>query len=235
MQAPTDQDYNFTLLAQHKPIMPNTAALLPSLIIAVANAIDTNAEEVTALDQAIGDGDHVANLQRGLQALLEQNEALGQQDWQAALQKIGMTVMSTIGGASGALYGTLFVAMSKNLQNQALTKTTFADAFLSGVEAVKRRGKADKGEKTMLDVLIPVAELLQQEGSKPSKIMDVLDQVKKAAIAGVESTRDMVATKGRASFLGERSRGHIDAGAKSSQLMICAIIDCLAANLAPPA
>jgi phosphoenolpyruvate---glycerone phosphotransferase subunit DhaL len=205
--------------------MTNTSAVLPSLIKAVANTIEANAEELTALDQAIGDGDHVANLQRGIQALTAQSDALSQLDWQAAFQKIGMTVMSAIGGASGSLYGTLFIALSKNMQDQPLTLTTFADVFLKGVEAVKQRGKADKGEKTMLDVLIPVAEYLQQNASNP----DVIAQVKQVAIAGAESTRDMIATKGRASFLGERSRGHIDAGAKSSQLMICAIVDALVA------
>ncbi len=204
--------------------MPNTADILPKLILAVAKTIEINAEELTALDQAIGDGDHVTNLQRGLQALAAQSEALSQLDWKTALQKIGMTVMSSIGGASGSLYGTLFIAMSKSLQNQSLTLTTFADVFSKGVEAVKQRGKADKGEKTMLDVLIPVAEYLHQNADKP----DVIDQLKQAAMAGAESTRDMLATKGRASFLGERSRGHIDAGAKSSQLMICAIVDVLA-------
>ncbi len=205
-------------------IMLNTTVLLPNLILAVAKTIEINAEELTALDQAIGDGDHVTNLQRGIQALTAQSEALSQLDWQAALQKIGMTVMSSIGGASGSLYGTLFLGMSKNLQNQPLTLTTFADVFLKGVEAVKQRGKADRGEKTMLDVLIPVAEQLQKDANKP----DLLEQIKLIAIAGVESTRDMLATKGRASFLGERSRGHIDAGAKSSQLIICAIVDALA-------
>lgn len=207
--------------------MLNTAVLLPSLIEAVAKTIENNAEELTALDQAIGDGDHVANLQRGIQALMAQSGALSQLDWQVALQKMGMTIMSSIGGASGSLYGTLFVAMGKNLQNQPLTLTTFADGFLKGVEAVKQRGKADRGEKTMLDVLIPVAEQLHQGATKPSQMIDLFEQVKETAMAGAESTRDMVATKGRASFLGERSRGHIDAGAKSSQLMICAVVDAL--------
>lgn len=210
--------------------MSNNTALLPNLILAVAKTIDNNAEELTALDQAIGDGDHVTNLQRGIQALTAQSDALSQLDWQTALQKIGLTVMSSIGGASGSLYGTLFMAMSKNLQNQPLTLTTFGDVFLKAVEAVKQRGKADKGEKTMLDVLIPVAEQINQNADKP----DVFQQIKQTAITGAESTRDMVATKGRASFLGERSRGHIDAGAKSSQLMICAIVDVLTTKLATP-
>ncbi|NOS73387.1 MAG: dihydroxyacetone kinase subunit L [Methyloglobulus sp.] len=210
--------------------MPNTTALLPSLIQAVANAIENNAIELTELDQAIGDGDHVTNLQRGIQTLTAQSNELSQLDWQAALQKMGMTVMSSIGGASGSLYGTLFLAMSKNLNNQPLTLTTFADVFLKGVEAVKQRGKADKGEKTMLDVLIPVAEQLHQNANTP----DVFEQIKQTAITGAESTRDMVATKGRASFLGERSQGHIDAGAKSSQVMICAIVDALSEKSTTP-
>jgi phosphoenolpyruvate---glycerone phosphotransferase subunit DhaL len=206
--------------------MPNTTGLLPNLINAVAKTIERNAVELTELDQAIGDGDHVDNLRRGIQALVAQGEALSQLDWQAAMQKIGMTVMSSIGGASGSLYGTLFIAMSKNVQNQPLTLTVFADAFAKAVEAVKQRGKADKGEKTMLDVLIPVADVLYHNAAQP----DVLEQVKQTAMAGAEATRDMLATKGRASFLGERSRGHIDAGAKSSQLMICAIVDVLVAS-----
>lgn len=210
--------------------MTSTTTVLPNLILSVASTIEKNAVELTALDQAIGDGDHVSNLQRGIQALSAQSEALSQLDWQAALQKIGMIVMSSIGGASGSLYGTLFIAMSKNLQDQPLTLTTFADVFLKGVEAVKQRGKADKGEKTMLDVLIPVAELLHQSANSP----DVFDQIKQTAIAGAEFTRDLIATKGRASFLGERSRGHIDAGAKSSQLMICAIVDALSEKSTTP-
>lgn len=206
--------------------MTNSTALLPNLILAVAKTIETNADDLTALDQAIGDGDHVTNLQRGIQALAAQSEALSQLDWQAALQKIGMAVMSSVGGASGSLYGTLFMAMSKNLQNRPLTITVFAEVFMKAVEAVKQRGKAERGEKTMLDVLIPVAERLLQNANQP----DVLEQVKQTAIAGADATQNMLATKGRASFLGERSRGYIDAGAKSSQLMICAIVDVLTAS-----
>lgn len=201
--------------------MSQTTANIPKIIQAVAKTIETNAEELTELDQAIGDGDHVSNLQRGLKALTVQSEALSQLDWQTALQKMGMTILSSIGGASGSLYGTLFIALSKNLQNQPMTQTTLAGAFLQAVEAVKQRGKADRGEKTMLDVLIPVAERFNQDSGNPA----ILDQLKLIAKEGAESTRDMVATKGRASFLGERSKGHVDAGAKSSQLMICALID----------
>ncbi|HEY8094694.1 MAG TPA: dihydroxyacetone kinase subunit DhaL [Methylobacter sp.] len=218
-------------------------ALLPSLIQAIDNVIETNAEEVTALDQAIGDGDHVTNLQRGIKALAAQSDELARLDWAAAWQKIGMTMMTAVGGASGSLYGTLFVAMSKAARDRpvvsgverALDLLAFAEIFSSGVEAVKQRGKADAGEKTMLDVLIPVAASLRQAAVDSLELPVALENVAQTAIAGMESTRDMLATKGRASFLEERSRGHIDAGAKTSQLMICALVDVLTKHLTSPA
>jgi dihydroxyacetone kinase-like protein len=214
--------------------MPLVTALLPDLIQAMDRAIEANAEEVTALDQAIGDGDHVTNLRRGIKALIAQADELARLDWVMAWQKIGMTMMTTVGGASGSLYGTLFIAMSKAAQDRPLDLQSFADIFSSGVEAVKQRGKADAGEKTMLDVLIPVAASLRQDAAEAVAISEVMKNVSRAAVAGMESTRDMLATKGRASFLGERSRGHIDAGAKTSQLMICAMVDVLTARLATP-
>lgn len=207
--------------------MSFTPALLPRLIEAINDTITTNAEEVTALDQAIGDGDHVINLQRGLIALMAQREELSQLDWANAWQKMGMTIMSTIGGASGSLFGTLFVTMSKSARNhQAINQQTFAAIFKAGVDAVKQRGKADAGEKTMLDVLIPVADYLQT--AVDISLPELLENVPKVAIAGMEATRDMLATKGRASYLEERSLGHIDAGARTSQLMICALVAVLA-------
>ncbi|MDP3875389.1 MAG: dihydroxyacetone kinase subunit DhaL [Methylobacter sp.] len=215
--------------------MQLTPALLPGLIRAINAVIETNADEVTALDQAIGDGDHVTNVQRGLKALMAQSEELAGLDWVAAWQKIGMTVMTAVGGASGSLYGTLFVAMSKAGRDKALDLAAFAEIFSSGVEAVKQRGKADAGEKTMLDVLIPVAAYLRQAASDGVALPEVLDNAARTAIVGMESTKDMIATKGRASFLEERSRGHIDAGAKTSQLMICALVDVLAKQLTTPA
>ncbi|MGZ8221357.1 MAG: dihydroxyacetone kinase subunit DhaL [Methylobacter sp.] len=209
-------------------------ALLPSLIQAIDNVIETNAEEVTALDQAIGDGDHVTNLQRGIKALMAQSDELARLDWAAALQKIGMTMMTAVGGASGSLYGTLFVAMSKAARERPLDLQAFAEIFSSGVEAVKLRGKADAGEKTMLDVLIPVAASLRQDAAESVAISEVLKNIARTAVTGMESTRDMLATKGRASFLEERSRGHIDAGAKTSQLMICVLVDVLTEHLTAP-
>ncbi len=214
--------------------MPFTSSLLPELIEATAEAIAKNAEEITLLDQAIGDGDHVTNLQRGLDALMMQRTEISQLDWPAAWQKIGMVVMSTIGGASGSLYGTLFVAMGKAASAKELNVQSFSEAFFQAVEAVKHRGKSDAGEKTMLDVLVPVAKNIQEAAASSLPLSKLLEQTKQAAIAGMESTRDMLATKGRASFLGERTKGHIDAGAMSSQLMICAVVDVLHAHLTTP-
>jgi dihydroxyacetone kinase-like protein len=214
--------------------MQLTTALLPSLIQAIAETIEKTAEEVTALDQVIGDGDHVINLQRGIYTLMAQSTELGQLDWSEAWQKIGMTLMTTMGGASGSLYGTLFITMSKAARERSLNPPTFAEVFSQGVAAVKQRGKAGAGEKTMLDVLIPAAESLKQAAANSVALPEVLEKVAHAAVAGMESTRDMVATRGRASFLGERTLGHIDAGAKTAQLMICIIVAVLAERSATP-
>jgi dihydroxyacetone kinase-like protein len=139
--------------------------------------------------------------------------------------KIGMTLMSTMGGASGSLFGTLFISMAKASKDQTLDFSAFAQVFNQGVEAVKQRGKADLGEKTMLDSLIPVANSLITDAENIVALPQALNNAKAAAIAGMQSTKEMIATKGRASFLGERAIGHIDAGARTSQLMICAIAD----------
>ncbi|TAN51667.1 MAG: dihydroxyacetone kinase subunit L [Methylococcaceae bacterium] len=203
--------------------MTVSPALIPDFIQAVTAAIDANAEEVTLLDQAIGDGDHVTNLQRGLTTLGGLAPELSAMDWSAALQKIGMSLMSSMGGASGALFGTLFLAMSKAMRNQAMELATLAEALTQGVEAVKLRGKADLGDKTLLDVLIPVAATLKQAATESWPLPQVLENIPRVAAAGVEATRDLPAGKGRASFLGERARGHLDAGAKTSQLIIQAI------------
>jgi len=198
--------------------MTTMPKILPALIKAVASTIEQNAEEVTALDQAIGDGDHVTNLQRGLDALVQQADEIAQLEWPAAIQKVGMTLLSTMGGASGSLFGTLFISMSKAMADKnEFNQQVWADVFSQGVEAVKKRGKSEAGEKTMLDVLIPVAESMLQG-------VDI-NSINQVAIDGMESTRDMIATKGRASYLEEKSIGHIDAGARTSQLMICAIVD----------
>ncbi len=203
--------------------MPLTPAQFPQWINAIAATINAHADTVTELDQAIGDGDHVFNLQRGIEALQGHSAEIAVLEWSAAWQKIGMTVMAAIGGASGSLYATLFISLSKNTQGKPANLQTFTDALQMAIEAVKQRGKADVGEKTLLDVWVPVALALQQDAAANKNLTEILDHVRAVADAGVEATRDMLATKGRASFLGERSKGHIDAGAKTAQLMIAAL------------
>lgn len=194
--------------------------ILPALIKAVTTTIEQNAEEVTELDQVLGDGDHVTNLQRGIGALNDQIDDIAQLEWPQAIQKIGMTLLSTMGGASGSLFGTLFISMSKAMAGKKeFSQQEFADVFFAGVEAVKKRGKAEAGEKTMLDTLIPVADKMLEGVS--------MDNICQVAIEGMESTKEMKATKGRASYLEEKSIGHIDAGARTSQLIICAIVEAL--------
>lgn len=205
---------------------------IAAFIQAATAAIDANAEEVTALDQAIGDGDHVTNLQRGLGVLAGLAPDLGALDWSAAFQKMGMSVMSTVGGASGSLYGTFFLALAKSLKGRDMDQAALAEAFAAGVESMKQRGKADLGEKTMLDVLIPVAEALQQAAAEAAPLAQTVAELNRVAAVGCESTRDMLPTKGRSSFLGERAIGCIDAGARTAQLMIAAIGEVLLAESA---
>ena len=209
--------------------MSTENTLLTDCIEAASRTINANAEEVAELDRAIGDGDHVINLKRGLAALDDIKADLAVLDWPDAFMKIGMTLMSTMGGASGSLFGTLFVSMGKAAKGKnELDAAVFAEIFSKGVESVKQRGKADVGEKTMLDTLIPVANYLQKGSMDGTTFDQLLTNVANEAIAGMESTKGMLATKGRASFLGERAIGHIDAGARTSQLIICAIADVLA-------
>ena len=203
--------------------------VFPDLIRAVSEIIEKNAEEVTELDKVCGDGDHVINLQRGLQALSQQAEEIALLDWAQALQKIGMTLLSTMGGASGSLFGTLFISMGKAVSDKGqMNQQEFANIFSQGVEAVKKRGKSDAGEKTMLDTLIPVANCMMKK--KEIDLEELIDNICQTAIEGMQSTRDMIATKGRASYLGEKTIGHIDAGARTSQLIVCAIGNVLKSN-----
>jgi dihydroxyacetone kinase-like protein len=211
--------------------MTLTPALLPKLIAAISEILTKHADEVTELDQAIGDGDHLINLQRGIKALTEKQDELTVLDWPNAWQKIGMILMSAIGGASGSLYATLFMALSKAAKDQPLNVQSFADSFNLAVEAVKHRGKAEAGEKTLLDVYIPVALYLNTAATSSITLPEMLNTVVAIAITGMEATCDMIATKGRASFLEQRSIGHIDAGAKTAQLMISAIVGILNTEL----
>lgn len=185
-------------------------------------AIDNNKDEIEKLDQKIGDGDHIFNIQRGITEALEMREVLNDEKPKDILKKIGLKIMTTIGGSSGALFATLLMAMAKKFNESLNDQENVAEMFLEGVNAMKKRGKSDIGEKTMLDVLIPVSKILIENKSERD-ISVLAKSVIEAAKNGMLSTKNMVATKGRASFLGERAKGHIDPGARSSQLAIEAI------------
>jgi dihydroxyacetone kinase-like protein len=190
---------------------------LGKLLDIVAGRIIAHAEELTALDSAIGDADHGLNMKRGFEAVLADKANILGKPLPEALKAIGMTLVMKVGGASGPLYGTLFMTLGKELSAEP-TLADAAKALAAAVEAVKARGKADFDNKTMLDVLGPVARHLGN--GTPT-----FDSVRKLAHDRAEATVPMKAIKGRASFLGERSIGHMDPGARSSELMIDAVCD----------
>jgi len=183
--------------------------------------IDANAPEIEKLDQEIGDGDHIFNVQRGIKLVIELEPTIKDLTVSKALSQIAMKVLSGIGGSSGALFGTLFMTMAKGDGiDDGIDYKKAIEIFAQGVEAVKQRGKADVGEKTMMDVLIPVSNCLKKGIEENKDKNEILNEAIDIAEKGMLSTKDLLATKGRASFLGERAKGHIDPGARSSQLMI---------------
>ena len=188
---------------------------ISALIDAAAAAIAANAEELTRLDQAIGDGDHGSNMARGFQAIAAQRDALAALPAGDAFQKAGMVLVTTVGGASGPLYGSLLMGIGKGLKAGKAP----AEACAEGVDSVKKRGKSDVGAKTMLDVLVPVLDAYSA-GAGPADLRRIASESR-------EATKPMLATRGRASFLGERSIGHHDPGATSACLLIHAACDVL--------
>ena len=190
---------------------------LGKLLDIVAGRIIAHAEELTALDSAIGDADHGLNMKRGFEAVLADKANILGKPLPEALKAIGMTLVMKVGGASGPLYGTLFMTLGKELPAEP-TLADVARALAAAVEAVKARGKADFDNKTMLDVWGPVAQHIGNGAA-------TFDSVRELARSRAEATVPMKAIKGRASFLGERSIGHMDPGARSSELMIDAVCD----------
>ena len=204
------------------------SVLIVDCIAAVRRALLDSESDIESLDRAIGDGDHFLNVKRGCDVLLALSPELLPLTPDAAYRQIGMKLMSTIGGASGPLLASFFLALGKSIAGVAsVDAETFARAFAAGVDAIAQRGRAGLGEKTMLDVLIPVANLLQRLTRERIEIDPLCRQLKAEAERGMLATRDMVATKGRAHFLGERAVGHIDPGSKTCQVAIDAVCDLL--------
>ena len=196
--------------------------VVSELLGEVAAAVRANADELTELDRAIGDGDHGLNLRRGFDAVAGLGPELDAMPVGKALQKAGMALVMKVGGASGPLYGSLLMGIGKALP-ESPGLPDLAAALQAGVDAVRQRGKSEAGDKTMLDVLAPVSEALRDGVAQSLPPPRLLDDVAAAAGRGLESTRALVARKGRASFLGERSAGHLDPGARSSQLIVATV------------
>ena len=195
-----------------------------------AELITEHAEELTDLDAAIGDADHGANMKRGLAAAVDTVGAGGFTAADALLKKVGTTLVSTVGGASGPLYGTFFLRAGGAVAGlEVLDAQALASALEAGVGGIAARGRATAGEKTMLDAWRPALEALR---AHPGDLAAGVAAAARAAAAGRDATKPMVATKGRASYLGERSVGHIDPGAASTALILAALDDVVAGRTA---
>ena len=193
-----------------------------------AALVAEHAEELTDLDAAIGDADHGANMKRGLAAAAEAVQTGGFTSADALLKKVGTTLVSTVGGASGPLYGTFFLRAGGAVAGlEALDAQALAGALEAGVGGIAARGRATTGEKTMLDAWSPALEALR---THPDDLAAGVAAAARAAAEGRDATKPMVATKGRASYLGERSAGHIDPGAASTALLLAALDDVVAAR-----
>jgi len=184
-----------------------------------AAEVAENRAYLTKLDGAIGDGDHGTNMDRGMKKALEKLEAADGDDIGASLKTVGMALVSSVGGAAGPLYGTLFLQMGQATAGKSeVDLAGFTDALDAGIQGVVKRGKAEPGDKTMLDALGPALESLRNAGGDDAA--GALSRAAEAAREGMEATVPMVARKGRASYLGERSAGHQDPGATSSHLLL---------------
>lgn len=206
--------------------MGNTDGLGLAIVERIQAAMADHAAELTQLDAAIGDGDHGTNMNRGFTAALAKVQEQPDQSLAAVTKTVAMTLISTVGGAAGPLYGTAFLRASTALSaNPAVGAADVAAAMQAALEGVQARGKATTGEKTMVDAIAPAVEALRAAAEAGTGAADALDQAADAARQGMEATIPMLATKGRASYLGERSIGHQDPGATSSYYILRTIAD----------
>jgi phosphoenolpyruvate---glycerone phosphotransferase subunit DhaL len=187
-----------------------------------AAEVEANKEYLTQLDAAVGDGDHGINMQRGMSAVLAKVDTqAGEQDVGALLKTVGMTLVSTVGGAGGPLYGTLFLQMGTAAAGKSeLSPDDWAAALEAGIAGVQARGKAEPGDKTMIDALLPALDALRAAQEDGTELGDALRRSADAAAEGMRATIPLEARKGRASYLGPRSVGHQDPGATSSMLLL---------------
>ena len=188
-----------------------------------ARVIGENAQLLTDLDAAIGDADHGINMERGMAAVLVALEEAAPVDMSALCKQVGMTLVKSVGGASGPLYGTFFLRMASPLgSSDSVAATDFAKALRAGVEGVVQRGRAESGDKTMYDALAPALDALDTALASGADLSAALSDAATAARNGRDATESMIARKGRASYLGQRSVGHQDPGATSAAMLIAA-------------
>ena len=203
-----------------------TAAQAVLWVRASAVVIEENAAALTRLDAAIGDGDHGTNMNRGFRAVLQRLDGLEAADFGSVFKAVGMALIGKVGGASGPLYGSFYLAVGKGLgEAEEVEDGALAAALRAGYEGVVARGKAQLEDKTMLDAWHPALEALDAALAGGSELGAALDQAERAAEAGMKATIPLVARKGRASYLGERSRDHQDPGATSTHLLVKALAD----------
>jgi phosphoenolpyruvate---glycerone phosphotransferase subunit DhaL len=200
--------------------MPTNMSLRNTILSATQTLID-HVDELTALDQAIGDGDHGLNMKRGAQAIQAKLPEMQDLNLNDALKAMGKVCVAQIGGSSGPVFGTLLMTLGKELPAQP-TASDFATALRLSIEALTRLGKAEVGQKTLLDVLDPVQKVLALGGD------DILARAKRCGFDSALATADMDATRGRSSFLGDRAKGHVDPGSRSMALIIGSVCDSLA-------
>jgi dihydroxyacetone kinase-like protein len=195
-----------------------------------ATVVAENKAYLTDLDSAIGDADHGINMDRGMQAAVAKIDGIPQGDVGNLLKTVGMTLVSTVGGAGGPLYGTLFLQMGAATAGRPeLSPEDWAGALTKGIEGVVMRGKAELGDKTMVDALVPARDALTSALADGVAFDEALKRSAAGAEEGMVATVPLVARKGRASYLGERSAGHQDPGATSSYLLLRTAAETLAA------
>ena len=190
-----------------------------------AAVLEQNKDYLTELDAAIGDADHGINMSRGFKKVMSQLPSVADKDIGTILKTVSMTLISSIGGASGPLYGTLFLKASTAVAgSQELTEQDMVALLQAGLDGVVQRGKAQVGDKTMLDVLYPAVATFKQAVGEGKGALEAMQQTVAAAEQGMQDTIPMLAKKGRASYLGERSVGHQDPGATSAYLMLKSLL-----------
>jgi dihydroxyacetone kinase-like protein len=203
-----------------------SAAQARSWVSSTAAVIEEQAAYLTKLDSAIGDGDHGTNMNRGFRAAVQRLDGLEDQDFAGVFKAVGMALIGKVGGASGPLYGSLFLGMAKELGDAGEAEDQrLAAALRAGYDSVVARGKAQLEDKTMLDAWHPALEALDSALAGGRELGPALDEAAAAAEAGMKATIPMVARKGRASYLGERSRDHQDPGATSTHLILKTLAD----------